>query len=62
MERKERLYPINEEKFRKVVLPIIEATYRGKGVPSAVSHYRVFCGMIRGLWANILLELQEGRQ
>jgi hypothetical protein len=37
MEREERLYPISEKKFTEVVLPIIEASYRGKGRPPEVS-------------------------
>jgi hypothetical protein len=27
--RKERLYPVSEEQFNEVVLPVIEASYRG---------------------------------
>jgi transposase len=46
MEREERLYPISEEKFTEVVLPIIEAGYRGKGRPPEVSHYKAFCGIL----------------
>ncbi|MDR0375062.1 MAG: transposase [Treponema sp.] len=46
MERKERLYPISEEKFTEVVLPIIEASYRGEGRSSEVSHYKAFCGIL----------------
>ncbi|MDR2632537.1 MAG: transposase [Treponema sp.] len=90
MERNERLYPISPEQFRELVLPIIEASYRGKGRPPKVSHYHAFCGMLyvlrtgcswrdlpqeygywhvvydrfnhgreRGIWARILLELQN---
>jgi hypothetical protein len=33
MGRDKRLYPISEEKFTEVVLPIIEASYLGKGRP-----------------------------
>ncbi|MDR2094852.1 MAG: transposase [Treponema sp.] len=46
MERDERLYPISEEKFTELVLPLIEARYRGKGRPVEVSPYKVFCGIL----------------
>jgi transposase len=90
MGKEERLYPLSEEKFTEVVLPIIQASYRGKGRPPEVSHYKAFCGILyilrtgcpwrdlpeeygywhvvydrfsrgseRGLWANILMELQK---
>ena len=45
MNRDERRYPISEEEFNQEVLPIIEASYRGKGRPPKVSHYKVFCGI-----------------
>jgi hypothetical protein len=37
---------MSEKKFTEVVLPIIEAGYRGKGRPPEVSHYKVFCGIL----------------
>ncbi|MDR2095982.1 MAG: hypothetical protein LBP76_10765 [Treponema sp.] len=46
MERDERLYPISEKKFTELVLPLIEARYRGKGRPVEVSPYKVFCGIL----------------
>jgi transposase len=46
MGRKERLYPLSEEKFTEVVLPLIQAGYRGKGRPPEVSHYKAFCGIL----------------
>jgi transposase len=46
MERDERLYSISEEKFTELVLPLIEASYRGKGRPVEVSPYKVLCGII----------------
>jgi transposase len=46
MEKDKRRYPISEEKFTEVVLPIIEASDLGKGRPPKVSHYRVFCGIL----------------
>jgi hypothetical protein len=46
MEREERLYPISEERFTEAVLWIIEASYRGKGRPPEVSHYKVFRGIL----------------
>jgi hypothetical protein len=45
MRKEERLYPISEKKFTEVVLPIIEASYRGEGRPPEVSHYKGFCGI-----------------
>jgi len=46
MERNKRLYPIDEEQFNRLVEPIIEASYIGKGRPPKVSHYRAFCGIL----------------
>jgi transposase len=46
MERNKRLYPIDEEQFNRVVVPIIEASHIGKGRPPKVSHYRAFCGIL----------------
>jgi transposase len=46
MERDKRLYPISEENFMELVLPIIQASYRGKGRPPKVSHYKAFCGIL----------------
>jgi hypothetical protein len=31
MGREKRLYPISEERFTEVVLPVIQASYLGKG-------------------------------
>ena len=45
MERDERRYPVSEEKFNELVLPIIESSYIGKGRPPKVSYYRAFCGI-----------------
>jgi hypothetical protein len=45
-EREERLYPINEDKFREAALPLIEAGYRGKGRPPKVSPYMAVCGIL----------------
>ena len=47
MERDKRLYPINEERFNELVLPIIEGSYIGKGRPPETSQYARFstsCG------------------
>jgi transposase len=46
MERNEWLYPISEEWFNEAVLPIIQASHRGKGRPPKVSHYKAFCGIL----------------
>ena len=46
MERNKRLYPIDEEQFNKPVVPIIEASYIGKGRPPEVTHYKAFCGIL----------------
>jgi transposase len=46
MGRDKRLYPISEEKFTEAVLPIIEASYLGKGRPPKASRYRAFCGIL----------------
>jgi transposase len=46
MERNKRLYPISEEKFTELVLPVIQASYRGKGRPPEVPHYKAFCGIL----------------
>ncbi|MDR0722746.1 MAG: hypothetical protein LBF75_08180 [Treponema sp.] len=43
--REEGLYPIREDQFREVVLPIREASYPGKGGLSAVSHDNAFCSI-----------------
>jgi transposase len=61
MGREKRLYPISEEKFTGLVLPIIQASYRGKGRPPEVSHYKVFCGILYILrtgcpWREVPLE------
>ena len=45
MKRDERLYPITEERFNELVLPIIESSRIGKGRPPKVSHYVAFCGI-----------------
>jgi transposase len=76
--------------FNATVLPVIEASYIGKGRPPKVSHYKAFSGILyilrtgcpwrdlpeeygfwhvvydrfnrgseRGLWARILLALQQ---
>ena len=46
MERNKRLYPIDEEQFNKLVVPIIEASYIGKGRPPKVTRYEAFCGIL----------------
>jgi transposase len=46
MGREEWLYPLSEEKFTETVLPIIQASYRGKGRPPEVSPYKVLCGIL----------------
>ena len=46
MERDKRFYPIDEELFNRLVLPIIESSYIGKGRPPKVSHYKAFCGIL----------------
>jgi transposase len=46
MERNKRLYPIDEEQFNRLVVPIIEASYIGKGRPPEVTHYEAFCGIL----------------
>jgi hypothetical protein len=38
MGREERLYPLSEEQFTEVVVPIIQASYRGKGSNSDFNH------------------------
>jgi len=60
-ERDKRLYPIDEELFNRLVLPIIESNYRGKGRPPKVSHYKAFCGILyirrTGIpWRDVPLE------
>jgi hypothetical protein len=54
MGRDKRLYPISEEKFTEVGLPIIEASYRGKSRPHKVSHYRAFCGILCIFYAVVV--------
>ena len=46
MERVQRLYPLDEERFNDLVLPIIEGHYIGKGRPPKISHYKAFCGIL----------------
>jgi len=46
VERNKRLYPIDEEQFNKLVVPIIEASYIGKGRPPEVMRYEAFCGIL----------------
>jgi len=46
METDKRLYPIEEERFNELVLPIIVSSYIGKGRPPKVSHYQAFCGIL----------------
>jgi transposase len=46
MERNTRLYPIEEELFNRLVLPIIEGNYIWKGRPPKVPHYKAFCGIL----------------
>ena len=90
MERNKRLYPISEELFKEVVLPVIEGNYILQDRPPKIAHYQVFCGILyvlrtgcswrdlpteygdwyvvydrfsrgseRGLWAQVLLALQQ---
>jgi hypothetical protein len=46
--REERLYPICEEQFMEMVLPLREAKYRGKGRPPEVFNIKHFevCSII----------------
>ena len=46
MDTDKRLYPIEEERFNELVLPIIVGSYIWKGRPPKVSHYRAFCGIL----------------
>jgi hypothetical protein len=55
MERDERLYPISEDLFNEVVLPIIRANRRGKGRPPKVSHYLVFRAILYVISSCLLL-------
>jgi transposase len=60
-ERDKRLYPIDEELFNRLVLPVIEGGYLGKGRPPKVSHYQAFCGILYILrtgipWRDLPLE------
>ena len=64
MKRDERRYPINEERFNELVLPIIESSRIGEGRPPKVSHYVAFCGITYVLrtgipWRDLPAEFGE---
>ena len=48
-----RLYPITEEFFNGVILPLITESYIWKGRPPKVSHYQVFCAILYVLRTGI---------
>ena len=41
-----RLYPVSQEFFTLIILPIIESNYIWKGRPPKISHYQVFCAIL----------------
>jgi hypothetical protein len=45
MGRDKRLYPISEEKFTEVVLPLREARYQGKGLKFPITRYFEVCSL-----------------
>ena len=44
-----RMFPITEERFNELILPIIESNYIWRGRPPKVSHYNVFCAILYAL-------------
>jgi len=64
MERSQKLYPTDEEQFNGLVVPIIEASYIGKGRRPEVPHYVAFCGILHILrtgapWRDLPSEYGE---
>jgi transposase len=65
MEKDKRLYPIDEEQCNRLVLPVIEGSYSGKGRPPKVSPYKGFCGIRYILrtgipWRDLPLDMGSG--
>lgn len=48
-----RIYPISQESFKNLVLPVIEKHYIWKGRAPEISHYKVFCAILYVLRTGI---------
>ena len=72
-----RIYAIAPQKFKELILPIIEGSYIWKGRPPIISHYKTFCAILYvlrtgipwrdlpkcfGNWHSIYMRFQRGNE